>query len=190
MPHALLNIASGCGWWLTLQLQVCTYLSTRAHMHNLRCTYTRASACIHVGGEIDKWPWMPPQNPKCKRITFTVVERERILDDLDARDYENLVAKVVEEIQRGVHLERYGNRKEFVLSICSKTVKPSLVQCIMEMIARYLEICKACMRGEKYLSKSGFNISTSIWKKTVNRVSYESQYSSVQRLLQMIWTSV
>ena len=54
MPHALLNIASGCGWWLTLQLQVCMYLSTRAHMYNLRCTYTRASACVHVGGEIDK----------------------------------------------------------------------------------------------------------------------------------------
>ena len=64
---------------------------------------------------------------KRKRITFTVGERKRMLDDLDARDYEDLVAKVVEEIQRGVHLERYGSRKEFVQSICSKTVKPSLV---------------------------------------------------------------
>ena len=71
---------------------------------------------------------------KHKRITFTVGERKRILDDLDARDYKDLVAKVVEEIQRGVHLEWYGSRKEFVQSICSKTFKPSLVQCIMEMI--------------------------------------------------------
>ena len=54
MPHALLNIASGYGWWLTLQLQVCTYLSTCTHMYNLRCTYARASTCVHVGGEIDK----------------------------------------------------------------------------------------------------------------------------------------
>ena len=33
----------------------------------------------------------------------------------------------------------------------SKTVKPSLVQCIMEMIARYLEIYKACRRGKIYV---------------------------------------
>ena len=39
---------------------------------------------------------------------------------------------------------------EFVLAICSEKVQPSLMQCIMEMIARYLEIYKACMRGKKY----------------------------------------
>ena len=87
---------------------------------------------------------------KRKRIIFTVGERKRMLDDLDARDYEDLVAKVIEEIQKGVHLERYDSRQEFILSICSKRVKPSLVQCIMEVIARYLEIYKACMKGKKY----------------------------------------
>ena len=98
--------------------------------------------------------------PKRKRITFTVGERKRMLD---ARDYKDIVTKVTTEIQRGVHLEIYSSRQEFVLSICSETVKPTLVQFIMEMVGRYLKIYKACMRGKSMqcLSRSGLNISMS-----------------------------
>lgn len=39
------------------------------------------------------------------------------MDGLDTRDYEDVVAKVIEEIQRGVHLEQHGStcRWDFVL---------------------------------------------------------------------------
>ena len=36
----------------------------------------------------------------------------------------------------------------FVLSICFQRVKPVLVQFIMEMVPRYLEVHKVCMRGK------------------------------------------
>ena len=56
-----------------------------------------------------------------------------MLDGLSAEDYEDLVSTVVDKLQSGLHLERYVNRKSFVLSICSEKVKPVLVQCIIEM---------------------------------------------------------
>ena len=46
---------------------------------------------------------------------------------VDTRNYEHFVAKVIEEVQGGVHLEGYDSRKEFVLAIYSVKVKPSLV---------------------------------------------------------------
>ena len=130
---------------------------------------------------------------KRKRITFTMGERKRMLDDFDARDYEDLVAKAVEEIQRSIHLKRYGSRKKFVLSICSKTVKPSLVQCIMEMIARYLEIYKACMRGKKYVvfKQQWFQYIHEYMKEDSEQSKLWKSVLSVQsRLLQMIWISI
>lgn len=35
-------------------------------------------------------------------------------------------------------------------TICKDPVRPTLVQCVMEMIARYLEQYKACMKGKRY----------------------------------------
>ena len=63
-----------------------------------------------------------------------------MLDDLSAEDYEDLVSTVMDKLQCGLHLERCASRKSFVLSICSEKVKPFLVQYIMEMVARYLEM--------------------------------------------------
>ena len=106
-----------------------------------------------------------------------------MLEDLDAKSYEDLVVAVTEKVQGGLHLERYDSRRQFVLSICSERVKPALVQCIMEMVARYLEIYKACMKGKKYarfeqqffehieeyMEESG--VQSDLWKTVVSRVN-------------------
>ena len=73
-----------------------------------------------------------------------------MLEDFQARDYEDVVTTAMERLQGDRHLERSEDRQAFVASICSETVRPVLVQCMMEMVARYLELLKACMRGKKY----------------------------------------
>ena len=73
-----------------------------------------------------------------------------MLEDLQARDYEDVVTTAMERLQGDRHLDRSEDRKAFVASICSETVRPVLVQCMMEMVARYLELLKACMRGKKF----------------------------------------
>lgn len=85
-----------------------------------------------------------------KPISFTVSERKCMLVNLDAKDYKDLVLTVIKKLQGWLHLKRSDSRRQFVLSICNEQVKPTLVQCIMEMVARYLEMYKACMKGKNY----------------------------------------
>lgn len=106
-----------------------------------------------------------------------------MLEVLDTKSYEDLVDAVIDKLQSGLHLERYDGRRQFVLSICSERVKPALVQCIMEMVARYLEIYKACMKGKtyarfeqqffkhikEYMEESG--VQSDLWKTVVSRVN-------------------
>ena len=82
--------------------------------------------------------------------SFTVKDRKAMLEDFQARDYDDVVTTAMERLLGDRHLDRYEDRQAFVASICSETVKPVLVQCMMEMVARYLELLKACMRGKKY----------------------------------------
>lgn len=118
-----------------------------------------------------------------KPIRFTVGERRHMLEELDVESYEDLVDSVIEKLRSGLHLERYDGRRQFVLSICSERVRPALVQCIMEMVARYLEIYKACMKGKKYarfqqqffehieeyMKENG--VQSDLWKTVVCRVN-------------------
>ena len=82
--------------------------------------------------------------------SFMVKDRKAMLKDFQARDYEDVVTTAMERLQSDRNLERSEDRQAFVASICSETVRPVLVQCMMEMVARYLELLKACMRGKKY----------------------------------------
>ena len=89
---------------------------------------------------------------------------------------------VIEKLQGGLHSKRSDSRRQFVFLICSKQVKPTLVQCIIEIVARYLEIYKACMKGKKYarfeqqffehieeyMAESG--VQSDLWEAVVSRV--------------------
>ena len=68
----------------------------------------------------------------------------------EAKDYGNLVDTARGELKGGLHLRRYKSRTAFVNIICHDPVRTSLVQCVMEMIARYLEIYKACIDRKHY----------------------------------------
>ena len=82
--------------------------------------------------------------------SFTVKDRKAMLEDFQARDYEDVVTTAMERLQGDRHLERSEDMQAFVASICGETVRPVLVQCMMEMVACYLELLKTCMRGMKY----------------------------------------
>ena len=83
--------------------------------------------------------------------SFTAKDRKAMLEDLQARDYEDgSVTTAMRRLQGDRHLSRSEDRKAFVASICSETVRSVLVQCMMEMVARYLELLKAWMRGKKF----------------------------------------
>ena len=73
---------------------------------------------------------------------LTVGEWRCMLDAFSAEDYEDLVFTVMDKLQMDF------SRKSFVHSNRSEKVKPVLMQCIMEMVARYLELYKTCMRGK------------------------------------------
>ena len=68
--------------------------------------------------------------------SFTVKDRKAMLEDFQARDYEDVVTTAMERLQGDRHLERSEDRQAFVA---------------MKMVARYLELLKACMRGKKYV---------------------------------------
>ena len=86
-----------------------------------------------------------------KKTTFKVKERHELLVILEGNDYDDLVDTTIERLQTGTHLKRYPERSAFVSVICNDPIRPSLVQCIMEMVAGYLEMYRENMKGKHYI---------------------------------------
>ena len=51
-----------------------------------------------------------------KPISFTASKRKCMLDDLDTKDYKDLVLTVIEKLQGGLHLKRSDSRRQFDVS--------------------------------------------------------------------------
>lgn len=62
-----------------------------------------------------------------------------MLLNLKSKDCGNVVDTAIGKVKDGLHLRRYNSIAAFVNIICHDPVRPSLVQCVMEMIACYLE---------------------------------------------------
>ena len=51
--------------------------------------------------------------------SFTVKDRKAMLEDIQARDYDDVVTTAMEQLLGDRHLDRYEDRQAFVASICS-----------------------------------------------------------------------
>ena len=56
------------------------------------------------------------------------------MDDLGKRDYADVVDTAIARLQTGLHLDLFPARREFVTTICGDRIKPTLVQCIMDVV--------------------------------------------------------
>ena len=87
---------------------------------------------------------------KKKTVVFTAKRRKELVVDLGKRDYADVVDSAIAMIQRGVHLKLYPARSQFVDTVCSEKVKPTLTQCTMEMVSLYIDMYRSCMIGKKF----------------------------------------
>ena len=69
---------------------------------------------------------------------FRVKHRREMLLTLEAKDYRDVLdcANAI-DLEAGLHLRRYKTRRTFVDVICHDPVRPTLVQFVLEIIARY-----------------------------------------------------
>ena len=88
---------------------------------------------------------------KPKKAKFTVKQRKLMVGDLEKVDYQALVDSTVQQLQSGLHLQRYNRRREFVWAICEtqEVAKTALVACILEMVTAFLDIYRSHMEGKR-----------------------------------------
>ena len=87
---------------------------------------------------------------KAKAVAFTAKRRKDLAVDLAKRDYADVVDSAIAKLQRGVHLKLYPARSQFVETVCSEKVKPTLTQCAMEMVSLYIDMYRSCMIGKRF----------------------------------------
>ena len=64
--------------------------------------------------------------------------------------YQDLVDSAVQQLQSGLHLERYGHQRQFVRVICDGAAKESLVACILEMVLAFLDMYRSHINGKGF----------------------------------------
>ena len=84
-------------------------------------------------------------NPRSK---FTVVDGKEMIEIMEQRDYGDLVKHVIVDIRSGKDLERYPERKQFILDVCAKS---EVLEIIMDMILLFLDLYKVFAKGKRYL---------------------------------------
>ena len=87
---------------------------------------------------------------KPEKTKFTAKQRRLMVEDLEKVDYQDLVDSAVQQLQSGLHLERYERRRQFVRVICDGAAKESLVACILEMVLAFLDMYRSHIKGKRF----------------------------------------
>ena len=84
------------------------------------------------------------------KTKFSAAEGKDMIRKMENDDYEDIVKTVIENIQKGKHLDRYPERKKFIIDVCSNS--EMLVQCIMDMILLFLDLYRLHSKGKQFLA--------------------------------------
>ena len=120
---------------------------------------------------------------KRKSKVFKAKDRREMLSTLEdkaAADYDDLANNAIASLEGGLHLRRYPLRSAFVSMICREPVRTTLVVCVKQMVACYLEQYKMCMKGKRYA------LSEQRWFEHV----HDYITADLQQISHQAWTSV
>ena len=74
------------------------------------------------------------------KMKLSVAENRNMIQKIEKDEYNDIVKKVIENIETGVMGQDLEERKDFMLIVCLKSKELLLVKCIMDIILLFLDL--------------------------------------------------
>ena len=74
------------------------------------------------------------------KMKLSVAENRNMIQKIEKDEYNDIVKKIIENIETGVMGQDLEERKDFMLIVCLKSKELLLVKCIMDIILLFLDL--------------------------------------------------
>ena len=74
------------------------------------------------------------------KMKLSVAENRNMIQKIEKDEYNDIVKKVIENIETGVMGQDLEERKDFMLIVCLKSKELLSVKCIMDIILLFLDL--------------------------------------------------
>ena len=84
--------------------------------------------------------WVGMAAKHTSKMKLSVAENRNMIQKIEKDEYNDIVKKVIENIETGVMGQDLEERKDFMLIVCLKSKELLLVKCIMDIILLFLDL--------------------------------------------------